>query len=396
MASADETIVSGQRRQRISGHDLMNLQSLAPRLFAAHGDVESLPQRFWKWWSGEILYFVPPAVREIFDSQDQVLLVSVNEKDMQVELMHGSERRQLERISLDSEGGATMSATRSAYPDTDAVVVELSAAQVFHREVSVPFGTEDRIADVLGFEMDRLTPFAKDDVYFHHRVTGRDQDRKVINIHLVIALRTVVDDILARLKSRGIMPSKITLHGGAESSDRALASVNLLPRASRVRAPSKRNLLPTVLSALAALLLIIAIAYPLVQQKFRLNSLDEEISRLGPAAIAAEKTQDEIADAVRLSGFFADKWARMPTKIRLLNELTRIVPDDTWLARVQILGTTIRVHGESEGASSLIGLIEASEIFSDARFSSPVTKNPRTSNDRFVIEAQIKTDGGDE
>ena len=374
----------------------MNLQSLAPRLFSSQGDVESLLQRFWKWWSGEILFFVPPVVREIFDRQEQVMLVSVHENDMQVELLHGSERRQLDRISLDSGSGSTTSVSRSAYPDADAVVVELTSAQAFHRQVSLPFGTEDRIEDVLGFEMDRLTPFTKDDVYFHHRVTGRDQDRKVINIHLVVALRNVVDDILVRLKSNGIRPSKITLRGAAESSDRTLAAVNLLPRTSRARTPSKIDFLPTALSALAALLLIIAIAYPLAQQKFRLNRLDDAISRLGPAAIAAEKTQDEIADAVRLSGFFVDKWAMMPTKIRLLNELTRIVPDDTWLARVQIQGTTIRIHGESEGASSLIGLIEASEIYRDARFSSPVTKNPRTSNDRFVIEVEIAVEADDE
>ena len=357
----------------------MYLQSLAPRLFATHSASESLLHRFLKWWSAELLYFVPAPIRDYYDHEEQVLIVSANDNDMSVELLHGMERRKTDWTSLGAE-----------IANTEAVV-ELSPTQALNRQVSLPFGTEDRIEDVLGFEMDRLTPFAKDDVYFHYFVTGRDTERRVINIQLVVALRKVVDDILDRLRVRGIVPTKITLRGAAESTDRALTSVNLLPRSKRTKTRSKYEVVPAALTALAGLLAVIVIAYPLVHQAFWLKSLDEEISRLAPAAIAAEKTQTEIADAVRQGGFFADKWASAPTKIRLLNELTRIIPDDTWLARVQIQGATIRIHGESEGASSLIGLVEASDVFRDARFSSPVTKNPRTSTDRFVIEAQIET-----
>ena len=80
----------------------------------------------------------------------------------------------------------------------------------------------------------------------------------------------------------------------------------------------------------------------------------------------------------------------MPTKIRLLDEITRVMPDDTWLSQVQVKGGIVRIQGESEGASSLIGLMENSDLLRDVSFSSPVTKNPRTSNDRFVIQASIE------
>ena len=362
----------------------MNLRSLLPGLSATHSGAESPLRRFWKWWSGELLHFVPPPLREFFDHEEQILFVSANDTDMTVEILHGTERRETDWTRLGAEV-ANIEA-----------VVELSPAQAVNRQVSLPFGTEDRIEDVLGFEMDRLTPFAKDDVYFHYFVTGRDTERRVINIQLVVALRKIVDDILDRLRVRGVVPSKVTLRGATGSAERALTSVNLLPSSKRTKANPKYEIVPTALSALAGILALIAISYPLAQQVFWLKSLDEEISRLAPAAIAAEKTQTEIADAVRLGGFFSDKWASAPTKIRLLNELTRIIPDDTWLARVQMQGTTVRIHGESEGASSLIALIEASDVFRDASFSSPVTKNPRTSTDRFVIETQIETSGDGE
>jgi len=278
---------------------------------------------------------------------------------------------------------------QTVIPDSDAVIVELSAAQAARRQVSLPFGTEDRIAEVLGYEMDRLTPFASKDTYFHYHIVNRDMGRRVINIELVIALRHTVDDLLSRLEQHGIKATQLTVAGAVDTR------TNLLPSDKRASNVSKLPRVPAALTALATILAMIAIAFPLLHQRSELTRLDEEISQLQPAAIAADQIRSEIAETARQSGFFNDKWADTPTKISMLNEIARIVPDDTWLTRVQINGMTVRIQGESDDASSLIGLIEAAALLRDARFSSPVTKNPRTSNDRFVIEMSIKTEGAD-
>ena len=39
----------------------------------------------------------------------------------------------------------------------------------------MPAATEENLPQVLSFEMDRLTPFRSDEVYFDHRVVGRDR-----------------------------------------------------------------------------------------------------------------------------------------------------------------------------------------------------------------------------
>ena len=225
---------------------------------------------------------------------------------------------------------------------------------------------------MLGYEMDRLTPFAKDDVYSHHRVAKRDTARGIICIDLVIALKKTVDELLSVLEQRGINASKVTLSGAAASNrPRPGIGQPVCHSKSVPSVASRWPIIPSALTVLAAVLVMAAIAYPLVQQNIVLGQLENEVSELAPAAIAAGKTRDDIATAARQSGFFAEKWASMPTKIRVLDELTQVVPDDTWLTRIQMDGATVRIHGESEGASSLIGLIEASDLFRDVRFSSP-------------------------
>jgi len=356
----------------------MNLHVLKPTMLAQRSDPRRLARRFWDWWSGEILQVVPPKIRALVDRQERVLIISAEEDELRARLLPALESQ--EPQATDPE---------VLWPEADIAVVELSPLQAFRRRVSLPFGTEDRLADVLGYEMDRLTPYVQDDVYFDFRIESRDAKRRIVNVELVVALRCTIDDILERLSGLDIAPSKITLQGGVAGDEQM--PLNLLPEVKRERSMSQREVVPVAITVCAALLAVIALAYPVAHKWLRLQDLDAEIGRLTPAALAAQETQSEIAAALRQGGFFAEKWASMPTKIQLLHEVTRVVPDDTWLSQVQIKGDTVLIQGESEGASSLIGLMEASEFFRDVSFSSTVTKNPRTSNDRFVIQAAIET-----
>jgi len=73
----------------------------------------------------------------------------------------------------------------------------------------------------------------------------------------------------------------------------------------------------------------------------------------------------------------------------LLRELTVILPDDTWVERLQIKGDSAQIIGQSGKASALIGIVESSKLFSSAAFTSPVTTDPRTGKERFVLSARI-------
>ena len=66
-----------------------------------------------------------------------------------------------------------------------------------------------------------------------------------------------------------------------------------------------------------------------------------------------------------------------------------MLPHDTWLERWQVKGDTLQIIGQSAKASALIGVIEASPLFVDAAFMSPITTDPRTSKERFVLGARI-------
>jgi len=362
----------------------MNLHVLKSSMPMQRTDLRELARRLWAWWSGEILNMVPRKFRDLIDRQERVLIITAEGGRLEARLLPAPESPDVPSTNPET-----------LWPEADIAIIELSPLQAIRRRVSLPFGTEDRLSDVLGYEMDRLTPYAREDVYFDFRIESRDTERRVVNIDLVVALRQTVDVILERLKQLDIVPSKVTLRGGIAGSDQM--SMNLLPARSDARSISRREVVPVATTVCAALLAVTALAYPVAHKWLRMQELDAEIERLTPVALAAQETKDQISAALRQGGFFAEKWASIPTKIQLLDEITRVIPDDTWLSQVQIKGDMVRIQGESEGASSLIGLMETSELFRDVSFSSTVTKNPRTSNDRFVIQAIIEspTEQGD-
>jgi general secretion pathway protein L len=80
----------------------------------------------------------------------------------------------------------------------------------------------------------------------------------------------------------------------------------------------------------------------------------------------------------------------------LLAEVTRVLPDHTWLTELSWQDGDLRLVGYSQQPTSLIALLEDSELFGGARFGAPVTTDPRVGLERFNIEVGLGEDGSRE
>lgn len=75
---------------------------------------------------------------------------------------------------------------------------------------------------------------------------------------------------------------------------------------------------------------------------------------------------------------------------RIWEELTGIIPDDTWITDLTIDGEFVSVTGFAERSSVLISSLSASRILSDPAFVSPVVRTPGQSGERFELRARVK------
>jgi len=78
-----------------------------------------------------------------------------------------------------------------------------------------------------------------------------------------------------------------------------------------------------------------------------------------------------------------------PSSILILEKLSRILPDHTYVTEFQVDGNKVKLVGVTRDAPSLIALLEQSG-FARASFFAPTTRSPAEPGERFNIEALVQ------
>ena len=96
-----------------------------------------------------------------------------------------------------------------------------------------------------------------------------------------------------------------------------------------------------------------------------------------------------VDEANQTLGFFQSRRNEAPP-LAILDELTRLVPTDSWVKQLTVHGRTVEIGGNSPRASDLVSRVEGSAIFENPRFRSPITLAPDGKSERFDLSLDIK------
>lgn len=345
----------------------------------------ALPLRqFWHWWTGELSALIPERWQNRFKgSGEQRLHYSTLGFEIR-------ENGQQLRIPLDQVGSdPTLATWRTLGKGHAGLVVTLGDEDLLHKTLSLPSATEARLDAVLGFELDRHTPFSASQASYGYRVTGRDRSAQRIEVELFVLPNVLRERIVKTLAEAELQPSSI-LPQSALSDGHSRSSLNLLPENQRPE--NKRSVLLRSRPVMIVLLLSLLIGVLFYQREERLLELQQAI---GPREMVAEQAQAVRAEIELMESggqFIYERKTARPATLVLLDELTRLMPDSTWINRFELSGKELRVQGESASASALISVLEDSPIFEEVTFTSPVTINPRSRKERFSLTARVRAE----
>jgi general secretion pathway protein L len=346
-------------------------------------------QGFFDWWQRELLTLVPERLRQAtrFERERWILAL---ERDQ----IHASCPDRVDgpftaraQVNLEEDLEARsriVSELKNRDPERSEIIVRLPPTQVLSKVFTLPLMVEENLRQVIGFEMDQQTPFKADQVYYDFEVLKKNPTTQQLTVRLTAVPRRYLDGILERLNMLGIPLDTIDV---AEAS----FAINLLPLERRQPRKPTLQRLNLVLGLLALLLLTAILAIPLMRKAEQEEHLQAEITAVQKEATSVSALRKQLDELTQQAGFLVEAKVNAPVVIRVLDALTHLMPDGTWLYQFELNGKEVLMQGESPTSSTLIGLLETSPLFRNVTYRSPVTQNRVTGAERFNLSAEVVT-----
>jgi len=341
---------------------------------------------FFRWWGDELTFLVPERLRKLFGRQRTRLVLSKEEDGLDATCVDDAGERKLGRFPLDETGSRARERLFGEMPElADAeLLLRLLPRQSLQKTIKLPAAAEENLQQVVAFEMDRLTPFKADQVYFDVRILERLPETRQVRVGLALTPRQKLDPLLDELAASGWHPERVDI--GPEAAG---TGHNLLPKKFQPRKSKLPQVLNAILAALLVLLLIAVLVFPIVMNRALETDLQQEVKAAGKIAKEVESLREDTEKLEHQTGFLLQKKRTEPVMVDMLDELAKVIPDETWLNGLQYRERKVVIQGQSPAASSLIERIEASPYFKNTSFVSPVTKDIASGQERFQIASEV-------
>ncbi|MDW8478929.1 MAG: type II secretion system protein GspM [Xanthomonadales bacterium] len=270
--------------------------------------------------------------------------------------------------------------------DPPPLILCVPEARALCRRLGFPLAVEENLEQALVYEIDRQTPFRAEEVYLDARVLERDEAARQIAVEMIVVPRAFAAPALAAAREAGL-----PLFGlDALDEEGRPRGFNLLPRGERVRPPDPRRKVNLALGAAAIALALLAMQLSLANRAEAVRALRAEVERLHREAREVAALRERLERAVAAAGFLAERRAAQPPVVLLLDELSRLLPDDTFLEHLNLSKGELVLHGFSSSAAGLIGALREARHLAEPSFQGAIRPDPRYGKERFELKAATR------
>ncbi|WP_315784219.1 MULTISPECIES: PilN domain-containing protein [unclassified Bradyrhizobium] len=267
------------------------------------------------------------------------------------------------------------------------VEIHLAAENVLVRPLDFPKQAEPFLEGMIRTQIGRLTPWNLDQVLYGYSVPRAANDR--IALTLAATPRALVQPLLAFADHVGAAKLVVTADvGSADGLPIQIFKTSL--RSSLAGGRDLGRVLKLGWLSVAATTAVLLVSTTLVGGYLdgELEDTQAQVTRLRAALRPA-------MGAIAADGLLAKRKQTTPASVIVLDTLSKILPDETYVVEMHIENDRLQISGLTKDAPALIRLIEQSPQFSRATFYAPTTRTAGEAGERFHIEARINAYFGD-
>lgn len=349
---------------------------------------------FLAWWRGALLAWLPRSWRQALGIERGRLLLQpaagTQPQPLQLRLHDGDGLRDLAALPpLDDDASATGALLSLLAPSARDLPrwLLLPASVALRRRLLLPAAAADRLRDVVGFEIDRQTPFSADTVAFDARIVGRSGNDSQLDVELVAVPRAALDSAEAAVGDLSASLAGIDVLG----ADGAPLRVNLLDPARRRTQADPLRVWNLVLAAVAVVAFAGLLWQLLHNRRAAADAFQSDTRALVERARQVSTQRQQLVDLVQGQAFLDRARASRPTMVEVLDDLSRRLQDNTYLDRMSIEGDRITLIGRSTEASALLGQLEGSTLWRAPALTGALQPDARTGRDIFTLTAELAT-----
>jgi general secretion pathway protein L len=347
------------------------------------------------WWAARMLECLPERLRHLESTPDPALIVAVADVSAPLTVTVSQAQRGQERLTgrfmLDEDGGAALRALARSSKHR-VVRLRLPKSCLLERTLLLPlpppFAADRDIGRLLGYEIDRVTPFTAAEIFWHFVVEQRDRSNARVKVRLSLVPKAPWRPLLTALAEAGLAVSTLEMPRAGLSPCR----IGIDRDVSRRQKLARRRVV--CVAGLYGVIGLATILLPFLQQAMALRGVERQIAALRRDAATAEALRQQIVSSVNGTDVLAAERASTGDALTVLAAVTAALPDDTSLTSLSLRQGHLVLSGQSSVAAKLIAALSENPLIRNAAFDAPTTRADQARSDLFSIRAEIAPGGG--
>jgi general secretion pathway protein L len=360
-----------------------------PTLSESVGQFRGLAAELFAEWRYELTRFARELVASPLVRGGEVVVLRIEADNVRVDLAAADNVYEIGHTTAAGEKAAgeissLLAASELVPRGTTDVAVELSAEDVLRRRFELPAASRATLARAVPFELERLSPIEADKLYYDYSIVEMGKKKKQAELELRIVKRSAVDAAIALARAAGLRVGAIRFAGDTREADWRSFPMD---RGAWLRLKWRQwNVL--ALAALALLLGIAVVFAAYMRGASAADALSAEVDAAAQRAAVVHHLNHQINNVQAQIDFpLAQK--RAPFLLAILAEVTRVLPDGTWLSEFQLDTGKVHIQGLSKSASDVVADIDRSPMFANAQFMAPL-QSAQNGNERFDLSFDVK------